>query len=120
LAHGLDLIIVSYQAANRNVTLSELRYHESHEFAGRAYRHDFGSVAHHALIPHQSRGTLTNGQPPEAASETTQWLAKSKVVSPRTVKLGLKFRLFFKKLHHYPKMGFAVNTDDEQTVPVQG
>jgi len=71
LAHGLDPIFVFYQAANRRANSGELRYHESRELAGRAYRHDFGSVAHHALVPHPSRGKLTNRQPPEAASETT-------------------------------------------------
>jgi hypothetical protein len=79
LAHGIDLIFVFYQAANRSAPPDELRYDESREIAGRAYRQDFGSVAHRALIPHQSRGKLINGQPPEAGSETTQWLAKSKL-----------------------------------------
>jgi hypothetical protein len=69
----------------------ELRYHESRELAGRAYRQDFGSVAHRALIPHQSRGKLINGQPPEAGSEITQWLAKSNVVRPRALSRKLKF-----------------------------
>jgi hypothetical protein len=107
LAHGVYLIFVFYQAANRGATPGDLPHHEPRELAGRAYRHHIGSVVHHALIPHQSRGELINGQAPGAASETTQWLAKSKIVRPRTVNLRLKFRLFLNRLRRYSKDGIC-------------
>jgi hypothetical protein len=105
LAHGIDLIFIFYHAANRGATPGELWYHESRELAGRAYRQDFGSVAHRALIPHQSRGKLINGQPPEAGSEITQWLAKSKVFRPRAVSRSRNLGYF--------SIDYAVKSQDE-------